>query len=173
MRDCTPPVSLLAVAAGASKWDPIIPRGSRLAIYNQQDRFVRWSVRASATAQTGSQRLQGDGVESLYRLRKPSLSVLSLCIENVNSRGNEKSVAESVYLLQQAASECSLTLSLGLQTQSKVPIPLARQTEMLRRFDWVRLQIDPRARSHPTRRAPDRWSCAVGVHGCWHEQAFV
>ena len=65
-------------------------------------------------------------VEPLYRQRSPSLGVLSFDLENLHPHKREKFVAESVYLLQQPAHDCSLVSLSGNQLRSRVPIPLAR-----------------------------------------------
>jgi len=73
----------------------------------------------------------GGNANPLYRMRTPSLSVLSCQAGNVHSAGCETSVAESLYLLQQPAYDCSLRSLSGNNSKasSHPPCPVSRNLE--------------------------------------------
>jgi hypothetical protein len=87
----------------------IVSGGSTRSAPPGQPNEVRWTAGLTTRPRT------------LRPMRNPSLGVSSFCRENLHPRQHEKSVAESVYLLQQAAYDCSLASPSGNQL-SRVPI---------------------------------------------------
>ena len=101
-----------------------VPRLSKCPCLINRIRTHRSVCAATTKANTGSETFSASGTELLCQVRNSSLGLSSVDEGNLCPLVYENSGAESGYLLQQPAHECSLASPSGNQLRAEFPSPL-------------------------------------------------